>query len=136
MDEAPSPPAPEIVSPAPHQVSFGNVVVRVPKGTSFVRLLINGKIAAVQPTPKRRVTIRLRLPTRDVTIRVISVGRDGSQRSGAAVGPVRGLPPGAFERAPAWHDKQLAKKLRRAARTFPGKLAYYVQDLRTGAGAS
>ena len=51
MDEAPSPPAPEIVSPAPHQVSFGNVVVRVPKGTRFVRLLIDGKIAAVQPRP-------------------------------------------------------------------------------------
>ena len=133
MDEAPGPPPPRIVEPAPHQVSFGNVVVRVPKGTSFVRLLIDGEIAAVQPTPRRRVTIRLRLPARDVTMRV---GRDGSQRSSAAVGPVRGLPPGAFERAPAWHDKQLARKLRRAARTFPGTLAYYVQDLRTGAGAS
>ena len=68
---------PRIVQPAPSQAFFGRVVVLVPKGTDHVILLVDGARKAVKVVTRTRVGLQLSLPKRDVTLRVVAVGRSG-----------------------------------------------------------
>jgi beta-lactamase class A len=128
---------PQIVTPGAHEVSFGRIVSRVPKGTRRVVLFVDGKRVAVKAVRRPRVTIRYQLPRRDVNLRVVAVDGRGARTSSRRVGPVLGLPAraaprrtGAFELAP------LRRELARHTRGFSGTSAVYVRDLSTGLGAS
>ena len=124
IDAAAEPPSPEIVAPAAHQVSFGRVVVRVPEGTQRVRLFVNNKLVVEKRARGRRVTMRVRLPRQEVSLRALSIDRGRTRKSSPAVGPVLGLRTGAFAGMRGWHDKRLARRLRRVARSFSGIAAY------------
>jgi beta-lactamase class A len=78
----------------------------------------------------------LRLPARDVTIRVTAVDRK-EHGATTVVSPVAGLPAAAAPRF-AWgrRDARLTRALTRLATHFPGTAAAYVESLTTGAGAS
>jgi beta-lactamase class A len=130
-----SPPA--LVAPAPHEVSFGRVAGPVSPGTRKIRVLVGGRLAAEKELHRRRFSVEVDLPRRDVTIRVTAFD-DLGRRSSTVVGPVFGLPRvaaaqgGAQER----NDPALSRTVRALARRFPGTCAILVRDLRTGRGAS
>ena len=70
--------APRIVVPAPNQVSFGRVVARLSRGTRRVVLLVDGKAVARRSSVGRhRITVRYRLPRRDVTLRILAIDSAG-----------------------------------------------------------
>ena len=127
---------PRIVVPAPRQVSFGRIVVRVPSGTRNVILLVDGKPVLERQTHRRRVTIRYQLPRRDVTLRLVAIDGRGALTRSHRVGPVLGLPRRAAPRPSGSREHaSLARSLRRQMRSFPGVSAVYVRDLVTGSGA-
>lgn len=131
---APAPAA--IVQPGAYQVSFGTIDVRVPAGTQFAVLYVDGKAVKSAVPRGMRATIEASLPLRDVTLRVVALGR-GWARTSARVGPVHGLPRAASPRvAASTEDATLARRVRALARGFPGFASAYVQDLRSGAGAA
>lgn len=127
---------PALVAPAPREVSFGRVAGTVGPGTERIIVRVDGGRVAEARVAGRRFSLTVRLPPRDVTVRVTAVGRDG-RRASSSVGPVFGLPASA---APipvrGYEDAELAAAARRLALAFPGIAAVYVQDLRTGAGAA
>jgi hypothetical protein len=137
---APLPP-PAIVSPAPREVSYGRIEGRVAAGTRQVLVRVGGTVLATKHVRRRHFVVAVSLPTRDVTIRVTAVDRLG-RRSSTLVGPVYGLPREAAPYAgpiPAlrgFEDAELARTTRSLARSFPGVCGFFVQDLRTGAGAA
>ena len=137
---APLPP-PAIVSPAPREVSYGRIEGRVPAGTRQVLVRVGGTVLATKDVRRRRFVVVVSLPSRDVTIRVTAVDALG-RRSSTLVGPVYGLPREAAPYAgpiPAlrgYEDAALARATRSLARRFPGVCGFFVQDLRTGAGAA
>jgi hypothetical protein len=98
---------------------------------------IGGRIAAEKDLGRRRFDFRVELPRRDVRLTVIAVANQG-RRSSTVVGPVFGLPRAAKPRAPprSHDDPRLTGSVRGLARAFPGTCAIFVQDLRTGAGAT
>ena len=127
---------PTVVAPAPQSVSFGLVAGRVSPGTRRIVVAVDGRRVAATRVAGRRFRTRVRIPSRDVTVRVTAVGAAGARRS-RAVGPVFGLPPAAAPTAARPHeDAVLARKVRALALRFPGVAAVYVEDLRTGAGAA
>src|SRR5688572_19105563 len=134
-------PPPAIISPAPREVSYGRVEARLPNGTRQVLVRVGGSVLATKNVTHRRFAVVVSLPSRDVTIRVTAIDATG-QRSSAEVGPVFGLP---REAAPysgpipplrGFEDARLAQVTRSLARRFPGVCGFFVQDLRTGAGAA
>ncbi|MEP6910935.1 MAG: serine hydrolase [Actinomycetota bacterium] len=134
-------PPPAIVSPAPREVSFGRIEGRVATGTRQVLVRVDGRLAVTKNVFRRRFVLVVPLPRRDVTLRVTAVDANG-RRSSTLVGPVFGLP---REAAPyagpipplrGHEDPALAHSVRSLARRFPGVCGVFVQDLRTGAGAS
>ena len=140
MDAAPPRP-PAIHSPAPREVSFGRIDGRVGPGTTEIRVRVDGRLAATKAVRRRRFAIVVPLPARDVTLRVTAVDARGRHAS-TVVGPVFGLPQeGAPYAGPipplrGYEDAELARRVRALARGFPGLCSFFVQDLRTGAGAA
>ena len=140
MDPAELPP-PAIVSPAPREVSYGRVEGRVAPGTERVLVRVDGRLLATKPTARRRFALVVSLPHRDVTLRITAVDGAG-RRASTAVGPVYGLPraaapyEGPIPPLRGYEDPVLALTVRGLARRFPGLCGVFVQDLRTGAGAS
>jgi Beta-lactamase enzyme family len=144
--EPPALAAPAVVSPAPREVSFGTVVGRLDSRTARAVFKVDGEVAAeLEPTTPttaggfpRRIPFRvhLRLPPRDVKVRVVAYDEAGNS-SATSVGPVYGLAAAARPRTIlSSEDTVLARRIRRLAQEYPGIAAVYVQDLRTGRGAA
>ena len=134
-------PPPEIVSPAPREVSFGRIEGRVAPGTRRVLVRVGHHVLGSKNVSRRRFVIVVSLPARDVTLRVIAIDAQG-HRSSSFVGPVFGLPreaapyDGPIPALRGYEDPALARSVRGLARGFPGICGVFVQDLRTGAGAA
>jgi hypothetical protein len=128
--------APTVLAPVPREVSFGRIAGTVSPATDRIVVAVDGRRVALKPATGAYFRFRVRLPRRDVTVRVTAIGSDG-RRAATAVRPVFGLPTSA-ERATAvsGEDAVLARRTRALARGFPGTTAIYVQDLGTGAGAA
>ena len=130
----PAPPA--LVSPSPRQVSFGLVEGRVGAGTVRISVFVDGEEIGTQSTPRGQFRLRVTLPTRDVTVKVVAHGPEGGT-STTTVSPVFGLPRAAIPAAPRSRlDSVLQRRLRARSDAFPGTTAFYVQDLQTGAGGA
>lgn len=130
----PAPPA--LVAPAPRQVSFGLVEGRVGPGAVRITVFVDGAEIGNQSTPRGRFRLRVALPTRDVSVKVVAYGPAGGS-SATTVSPVFGLPRAAIPTATRSRlDPVLQRRLRTRSDAFPGITAFYVQDLRTGAGAA
>jgi hypothetical protein len=138
---APPLPPPAIVSPAPREVSYGRIEGRAPAGTRRVLVRVDGSLLARKDVSRRRFVVVVSLPSRDVMIRVTAVDRAG-RRSSTLVGPVYGLPrqaapyAGPIPMLRGYEDAALAQATRSLARRFPGVCGFFLQDLRTGAGAA
>jgi beta-lactamase class A len=130
-------PPPALVAPAPYEVSFGLVAGTVSPGTRRIRVFVGGRLAAEKELRRRRFSVEVDLPRRDVTIRVSALDGLG-RRSSTVVGPVFGLPRAAATQggAEGRNDPALAQTVRALASRFSGTCAIYVRDLRTGRGAS
>jgi beta-lactamase class A len=136
--DAPSGPLerPTVVAPAPREVSFGRVSGTVSPGTDRIVVAVDGKRVAAKRAAGPHFSFAVRLPARDVAVRVTAVGLDG-KRASTTVRPVFGLPAAARRTALVGvEDRVLARRARALARGFPGTTAVFVQDLETGAGAS
>jgi hypothetical protein len=137
---------PLITNPGPREVSFGTVAGRAGAGTTRIVVRVDGRLKAdvpltgarsrlfLPPTPFR---IRVPVPPRDVTVRVIAYNASGDSAS-TSVGPVYGLPRAAFPRPiRSVEDGVLARRLKELVRDYGGGPAgVFVQDLRTGRGAA
>jgi len=127
---------PVIVAPGPRQASFGDLVARLDPATTHVVVTVNGTEVASREVSGRRLELRVPLPQRDVTIRIVARNGTGDTTVGR-VGPVYGLPraarPSAFQSV---EDGKLARSIRTLALGFPGTAAVFVQNLRTGRGAA
>jgi beta-lactamase class A len=134
-------PPPAIVSPAPREVSFGRIEGRVARGTERILVRVDGRLVGTKELHRRRFALIVSLPQRDVTVRVTAIDRRG-RRASARVGPVYGLPretapyEGPIPPLQGYEDPELATSVRALARRFPGVCGFFVQDLRTGAGAA
>jgi hypothetical protein len=130
-------PPPALVAPAPYEVSFGLVAGTVSPGTRRIRVFVGGRLAAEKELRRRRFSVEVDLPRRDVTIRVTGFDVRG-RRSSVVVGPVFGLPRAAATQGGAEerNDPALARTVRALARRFAGTCAIYIRDLRTGRRAS
>ena len=136
MIDAPPLPPPVIEQPAPHQVSYGLVTGRAARGTRWVVVSVNGHASPSKPLRGRRFSLRVPLPTGDVTIRVITATGDG-RRSSSVVREVLGLPASSRPRkVAARNDGVLARKVRVLARRFRGTTGVYVRSLTGGGGAA
>ncbi|MGI8607557.1 MAG: serine hydrolase [Gaiellaceae bacterium] len=130
----PAPPA--LVAPGPRQVSFGLVERRVGPGAVRIAVFVDGAEVRSQATPRGRFRLRVSLPTRDVNVKVVAYGPAGGS-SETTVGSVFGLPRAARPIATLGRlDPVLQRRLATRSSSFPGITAFYVQDLRTGAGAA
>jgi hypothetical protein len=143
-----APPAlvrPVITNPRPREVSFGTVAGRAGAGVSRIVVRVDGVTKAnvllgderhwrySPPTPFR---IRVALPPRDVTIRVITYNAAGESTS-LSVRPVYGLPRAASPVAIAsLEDPILERRIKELVRDYPGPAGVFVQDLRSGRGAA
>ncbi|MGH3137077.1 MAG: serine hydrolase, partial [Gaiellaceae bacterium] len=135
MIDAPLPP-PAIEQPASHQVSYGIVTGRAARGTVRVIVSANGRRLSSRPLRGRRFSLRVSLPSGDVTVRVTTVARDG-RRSSRTVDEVFGLPAESRPRiVSSRQDPVLARKLRGLARDYAGTTGIYVQSLTGGTGAA
>ena len=127
---------PVIVEPGPLQASFGTVIARLDPATTHIVVTVNGDQVAARAVSGGRVELKVALPQRNSTIRVIARNPAGG-RAAAQVTSVYGLPRAG---RPTWfqsaEDSGLARRLRRLALGFPGISAVFVQDLRTGRGAA
>ena len=137
IDAPPRPlPPPAIEQPAPHQVSYGLVTGLASRGTTRVIVSVNGRKLASKPLRGRRFSLRVSLPTGDVTVRVSTIGGDG-RRSSRVVREVFALPSASRPRVVrARQDPVLARRLRALARKHSGVAGYFVQSLTGGAGAA
>jgi beta-lactamase class A len=129
-------PPPQIAAPAPHEASFGRVEGTVPRGTTRIRVFVDGQLGVEKRLVRRRFAVTVGLPRRDVQIRVTAFDGLG-RRSTNVVGPVFGLPRAAASQGAALRsDTALSRTVRALAGGFRGACAVYVHDLRTGRGAS
>jgi hypothetical protein len=135
---------PVITAPGPREASFGIVAGRVGPGTTRLVIQVNGVTKADVPLTTRFRTyipaapfrIRVALPPRDSTIRVIAYDTAGN-RAARAVGPVFGLPrAGAPVPLRSSEDPVLARRIRALVQNYPGPASVFVQNLRTGRGAA
>ena len=125
-----------IEQPAAHQVSYGIVTGRAPRGTVRVIVWANGRRLASKPLRGRRLSLRVSLPNGELSLRVTTVARDG-RRSSRVVEEVFGLPAGSRPRVvSSRQDPVLARKLRAVARDYAGTAGVYVQSLTGGTGGS
>jgi beta-lactamase class A len=129
-------PPPALSTPAAYEISFGRVAGTVASGTRRIRVFVSGRLAAEKELRRRRFAVDVDLPRRDVSIRVTAFDAVG-RRSSTLVEPVFGLPQNAALQGAAWRpDPALSSSVRALVRRFRGACAVYVQDLRTGRGAS
>lgn len=136
MLDAPALPPPAVVSPAPREVSFGLVAGTAPRGTRRIVVHVAGRIAADRPLRGRSFSVNVPMPAGPTSVRVTTI--DGrSRRSSQLVVAVWALPPASVpqDRAPRL-DVALATRIRGVLRRYGGTQGVYVQDLRTGRGAS
>jgi beta-lactamase class A len=135
MLDAPALPPPAVVAPAPREVSFGLVSGLAPAGTRRIVVRVGGRVAADRPLRGRSFSLRVPVAG-DTSVRVTAVdGRD--RRSSTLVPLVLGLPRVAEPRDAAPRlDGALAQRLHGLRRRHGGVHGIYVQDLRTGRGAS
>jgi hypothetical protein len=132
----PALPPPAIEQPAPYQASYGLVTGTAPRGTRRVLVVVRGRELADEPLRGRRFSVRVPLPTGELTVKVVTVGAHG-RRSSAVVRDVYGLPAAARPReVRSRNDPYLARKLRSLLRRYPGSSAAYVQNLVEGGGAA
>jgi hypothetical protein len=128
-------PPPVIEQPASRQVSYGLVTGIAARGTRRVVVSTSGRVLADKHLRGRRFSLRVALPTGDVTLRVTTIG--GHRHSVAVVRDVLGLPSAARPRfASAHEDPTLARRLRTLTRGYSGISGVYVQSLTDGAGAA
>ena len=133
---APALPPPVLEQPASHQVSYGLVTGRAPRGTTRIVVFANGRRIASRPLGQRRFSLNVALPVGDADVRVTAIVRSG-RRSSAHVHDVLGLPPGSRPRpVRPRHDALLTRRLTSCTRRFGGTSAYYVQSLTGGRGAA
>jgi hypothetical protein len=136
---------PVVTSPGPREASFGTIVGRVGRGTTRVVVRVGGVTkadVALAPDhtypdfPPQPYRIRVSLPPRDVTIRVIAYDALGNSRA-RSVGPVFGFPrAGRPVAIRSMEDAVLTRRVRELIRAYPGPAAVYVQDLRSGRGTA
>jgi beta-lactamase class A len=130
------PASPAVVQPAAYEASFGLVTGTVAPGTVRIRIRADGRLLADRPLRSRRFSLRVDLPSRDVVVRVTSVGARGVRRT-TSVGPVFGLPSAARPRAVApRRDPALQRTVTSLARRFGRVSGIYVQSLTSGGGAA
>jgi beta-lactamase class A len=136
MLDAPALPPPAIVTPAPREVSFGLVSGVAPRGTARLVVSVGGRVLAERPLRGRSFSLRVDLPVRQATVRVLAVDVLG-RRSSSTVPEVYGLPRTSRSRASATReDPGLARAVDALARAFSGTSGIYVQDLASGRGAA
>jgi beta-lactamase class A len=117
-------------------VSYGIVAGYAARGTVRVIVSANGRRLSSKPLRGKRFSLRVSLPSGDISVRVTTVARDG-RRSSRVVEEVFGLPAGSRPRiVSSRQDPVLARKLRRVARDYSGTAGVYVQSLTGGAGAA
>ena len=135
MLDAPALPPPAVTAPAPREVSFGLVVGTAPPGTQRIVVHVGGRLAADRPLRGR--SFSLHVPVAGHTsVRVTAVDAQ-HRRSSTHVPFVLGLPRAAEPREAAPRlDDGLARRLHAVRRRHGGVHGIYVQDLRTGRGAS
>jgi beta-lactamase class A len=129
---------PAVFQPAPYEVSFGRVEGRAARGTTTIRVFVGGRPVGEQALSGPRFALTVRLPSRDVTLRVVALDTHG-RRASTLVGPVFALPAAAAPTGrapPGFEDRSLARSVRALAGRFRGTSAVFVQDFRTGAGAA
>jgi beta-lactamase class A len=143
-EEPPALVRPVITAPRPREVSFGTVAGRVGAGTARIVVQVDGVTKVDVPLATRPRTyipatpfrIRVALPPRDVTVRVIAYDTAGNSAA-RAVRRVFGLPrAGAPVPLRSSEDPVLARRIRRLVQDYPGPAAVFVQDLRSGRGAA
>ena len=137
MISTPAPPSPPvIVQPGPHEASFGAVSGRVARRAVRVVVRVNGRVRGARRPRRGHFSFHVRLPPREVSIRVTAVDRRGRGAS-TTVSPVLGLPGAATPRyVRSTRDAKLSRFVDRLVQRFPGTSAVYVEDLRTGRGAA
>jgi beta-lactamase class A len=129
-------PPPAIEQPASHQVSYGIVTGRAARDTVRVIVAANGRRLTSKPLRGRRFSLRVSLPSGDVSVRVTTVARNG-RHSSRVVEEVFGLPAASRPRVVSGReDPVLTRKLRGLAREFSGTAGLYVQSLTGGSGAA
>ncbi len=135
MLDAPALPPPTVVAPAPREVSFGLVAGRAPLGTRRIVVHVGGRVAKDSPLRGRSFSLHVPMGG-DTSVRVTAI--DGRGRRSATIVPrVLGLPRAAEPRDAASRlDYGLAQRLHGIRRRHGGVHGIYVQDLRTGRGAS
>jgi beta-lactamase class A len=132
----PALPPPAIEQPAPRQVSFGLVTGVAARGTRRVVVTVRGRVLANEPLRGRRFSLRVRVPTGDIALRVTTVSAAG-RRSSRVVKDVYGLPAAARPRVLGEKaDGVLQRRAGRLVRGYRGSAAFYVQSLTSGAGAA
>ena len=135
MLEAPALPPPAVVAPAPREVSFGLVAGRAPAGTRRVVVHVGGRVAADKPLRGRSFSLHVPV-SGETAVRVTAVDAR-NRRSSTLVRHVRGLPRAAEPRDAAPQlDDGLAQRVHAVRRRHGGTHGIYVQDLRSGRGAS
>jgi beta-lactamase class A len=136
MIDAPALPPPALVAPAPREASFGIVAGRLPAGTRQIVVRVGERVVLQVPHRRRSFSVSVPLPSGLTRVRVTAVdGRE--RRSTATVDQVYGLPDGSRpgERAPRL-DPTFQRTLRALVQQHGGTAGVYVQDLRSGRGAS
>ena len=136
MIDAPALPPPAISAPAPREVSFGRVVGVAPKGTRQIIVRVGKYDVAQEPLRGRTFSLSVPMQTGVVQVRVTAV--DGrNRRSTSVVEPVLALPLRADPRQRSSRlDSSLNRTVRSLVERYGGTAGVYVQDLRTGRGAS
>lgn len=133
---APPLPPPVVEQPAPRQVSYGLVTGRAARGTTRILVFANGRRVASRPLEGRRFSLRVSLPSGDVTLRVVIVAR-GNRRSSVRVNDVFALPPASRPRfVTAKREPMLDRKVGGLVRSYAGTAGYYVQSLTGGWGSA
>jgi hypothetical protein len=127
---------PALVQPASREVSFGRVRGSVDAGTARVVVLVDGERRADQQVDGGRFDLRIKLPMRDVDLRVVAEDALGNHAE-TKVGPVLGLPAAdAGTAKKTYEDPGLKRQVDDLVDAFPGIAAVYVENLETGAGAA
>jgi beta-lactamase class A len=136
MIDAPALPPPAILAPAPREVSFGHVAGVAPRGTRHIIVRVGKYVVAQEPLRGRTFSLNVPMQTGVVEVRVTAV--DGqNRRSTSIVEPVLALPLNSDPRARSSRlDPPLARTVRSLVARYGGTAGVYVQDLRTGRGAS
>lgn len=130
------PPPPAIEQPAPYQLSHGVFVGVAAPGTRRVIVRVGTRTLADRPLRQRRFQFRVRLPSAEKTVQIITVDLTG-RRSRTTVQHVLGVGAAATPRVHApTSDALLSREIGRLTKAFGNTSAVYVQNLATGAGAA